>query len=128
MSPYLADHRVRRSTILPATAYLELALAAGREVFGTSTCELKEATLANPCLLGPDQPLWLQCTFDAESQTFRAFTRPIHDDRQWTEHLSAVVVPRLAEPDSETPPLDLDALAPAALASSTAIAPISTCT
>ena len=35
LAPYLADHRVQHAAIMPATAYLELAFAAGREAFGS---------------------------------------------------------------------------------------------
>ncbi|MFI1801224.1 SDR family NAD(P)-dependent oxidoreductase [Streptomyces sp. NPDC020379] len=33
-TPWLADHRVAGSVVMPATAYVELALAAGQQVFG----------------------------------------------------------------------------------------------
>ena len=92
LMPYLADHRVRHAAILPATVYLELAFAAGREVFGADSCELKDATLANPCLLAPDEPLWVHTAFDSDAGTVQVHTRPLHGDREWTGHLTAVAV------------------------------------
>jgi len=36
--PYLADHQVAGDAVLPGAAYLEMALAAAAEVFGTAAC------------------------------------------------------------------------------------------
>ena len=91
LSPYLADHRVQHAAIMPATAYLELAFAAGREAFGAVGCELRDVKLANPCFLAPDEPLRLQTTFDPDTATVQVHTRPIHGDREWTVHLTATL-------------------------------------
>src|SRR5262249_8225812 len=71
LTPYLADHRVQRAAILPATAYLELTFAAARSIGPWSGdhapteggCELQDVKFANPCFLTADKPLWLQTAF-----------------------------------------------------------------
>ncbi|AGA26414.1 type I polyketide synthase [Singulisphaera acidiphila] len=108
LMPYLADHRVRHAVILPATAYLELAFGAARETLGAEGCELRNITLANPCFLTPDEPLWVQSAFDPETSTLQVSTRPAQDSRKWTAHLTTVLRPRPAEPES--PPFALDAI------------------
>src|SRR5262249_58511231 len=39
--PSLDDHRVQGTAVLPASAYLEMALAAAAEAFGTGPCAVK---------------------------------------------------------------------------------------
>jgi acyl transferase domain-containing protein/acyl carrier protein len=51
--PWLKDHAVRGAPLLPATAYLEMATAAGRQIFGhehvvVETLKLKEAIALSP--------------------------------------------------------------------------------
>jgi acyl transferase domain-containing protein/aryl carrier-like protein len=46
--PYLGDHRVQDATILPATAYLELAFAAAREALGKSETPNPKSEGAEP--------------------------------------------------------------------------------
>jgi acyl transferase domain-containing protein/aryl carrier-like protein len=99
LAPFLADHRVQHAAIMPAAAYLELAFAAGREVFGALGCEVRDVQLANPCFLAPDRPLRLQTAFDHDSGAIRVHTHPVHGDREWTLHLTAALHPRPAGAD-----------------------------
>ncbi|MFG2637686.1 SDR family NAD(P)-dependent oxidoreductase [Streptomyces sp. NPDC048362] len=48
--PWLADHQVATSVVLPATAYLEAALAAGRAGLGTR-CEVTDLDVLRPMTL-----------------------------------------------------------------------------
>ncbi len=99
LTPYLADHRVQHAAILPAAAYLELAFATAREAFGATGCEVREVKLANPCFLGPDEPLRLQTAFDPETGSIHVHTHPVHGDREWTIHLAASLHPRSVADD-----------------------------
>ncbi len=62
LTPYLNDHRVQGTVIFPATAYLEMAFAVAREVFGEDACRLEDVKLANPCFLTPDRPRRSACS------------------------------------------------------------------
>lgn len=108
--PYLADHRVRHAVIVPATVYLEMAFGAARETLEAEGCELRNVTLANPCFLAPEEPLWVQSTFDPATSTLQVATRPAQaqDAREWTTHLTTVVRPRPSEPEDRS--LTLDAI------------------
>ena len=75
LTPYLADHRVQQGVILPATAYLELAFAVGREAFGSAGCTLRDVKFANPCFLASDEPLWAHTAFDADQRRPSRSTR-----------------------------------------------------
>jgi acyl transferase domain-containing protein/aryl carrier-like protein len=99
LTPYLADHRVQQGVILPATAYLELAFAVGRAVFGSVGCELRDVKLANPCFLASGEPLWANTAFDADGATVTVHTRPLQGDREWMGHLTAVLHSRPVDPE-----------------------------
>jgi acyl transferase domain-containing protein/acyl carrier protein len=42
--PYLKDHQVQGRVVIPATAYIEMAMAAGKEIFGTGVLSVSEIT------------------------------------------------------------------------------------
>jgi acyl transferase domain-containing protein/aryl carrier-like protein len=96
LASYLADHRVQHAVIMPAAAYLEIALAAGREAFGAIGCELREVTFSNPCFLAHEKPLRLRTTFDPELGRLEIHTRPVQGDHEWTMHLNATAHARPA--------------------------------
>ena len=51
---FLADHRIFDCPLLPATAYLEMALAAGRQLPGSGGIVIEDVTLAQALLLPPE--------------------------------------------------------------------------
>jgi amino acid adenylation domain-containing protein len=97
--PDLADHRVQHAAILPATAYVEIAAAAAREVSGTTAVRLEDARLLNPCFLSRDTAVRLHTTFRPEDGTVEIDSRPVGTDATaWTPHFRAVVRPRAEDP------------------------------
>ncbi|MEV5593826.1 SDR family NAD(P)-dependent oxidoreductase [Streptomyces sp. NPDC052496] len=53
--PWLADHRVAGAVILPASGYVEMALAAGRRVLDAA-CEVENLELTRPVVVPWDDP------------------------------------------------------------------------
>ncbi|WP_277816068.1 SDR family NAD(P)-dependent oxidoreductase [Streptomyces rimosus] len=53
--PWLADHRLAGAVLLPATGYVELALAAGRRVLDAA-CEIENLELYRPIVVPWDDP------------------------------------------------------------------------
>ncbi|KOT90111.1 hypothetical protein ADK70_17685 [Streptomyces rimosus subsp. pseudoverticillatus] len=53
--PWLADHRVAGAVILPASGYVEMALAAGRRVLDAA-CEVESLELTRPVVVPWDDP------------------------------------------------------------------------
>ncbi len=49
--PWLQDHQINQKVIFPGTAYLEMALATGRELWPTSALSLTEVELLQPLYL-----------------------------------------------------------------------------
>jgi acyl transferase domain-containing protein/NADPH:quinone reductase-like Zn-dependent oxidoreductase/acyl carrier protein len=99
--PWLADHRVRDTILLPGTALLDLALHAGH---ATDSPYVEELTLHTPLVLadGPDgTALCVQVHLDAPDEGGRrrltVHSRPDAADgesgaeREWTRHATGVL-------------------------------------
>jgi amino acid adenylation domain-containing protein len=89
--PYLNDHRVQGSAIVPATAYLEMAFAVAREVFGHSACRLEDVKLVNPCFPAQDRALRLHTAYQREDATVQIHSRSTEENPDWTTHFTAVL-------------------------------------
>ncbi|MFF7728839.1 SDR family NAD(P)-dependent oxidoreductase [Streptomyces sp. NPDC008001] len=65
--PWLADHRVGGAVILPATAYVEMALAAGRRVWD-APAEVRALELTRALVVPREKPdsVHLQCTLSPD--------------------------------------------------------------
>ncbi|MGW4380755.1 type I polyketide synthase [Kitasatospora sp. NPDC004531] len=126
--PWLVDHAVAGTVILPGAALVELAAYAGRR-HGCALVE--ELTLAAPLVLPDDHAVQLRVRVGADDGTGRRpvefHTRPDTDpgaaDRPWTRHATGTVGPRDASADPDDPaaaagawpppgavPLDVDEL------------------
>ncbi|MFE9484819.1 type I polyketide synthase, partial [Streptomyces spororaveus] len=109
--PWLADHAVAGTVLLPGTAFVELALRAGDQV----GCDLiDELTLAAPLVLPEHGGVELQITVAApdasgrRSVVFHSRSDSAADDEAWVRHATAV----LAE-GAETPAFDFGVWPPA---------------
>ena len=99
---YLSDHRVFGSAILPATAYLEMALAAGKLITEAEQLVLEDVFIQEALLLpeGEGKSLQLLWTPEADNQdnraAFQIFSFTIREDQQeepeWTLHASGKVL------------------------------------
>ncbi len=94
--PWLADHCVQGAAIVPATAYIEMALAAGRELLPAGSLEVTEIENRKPVLLDQETVWEVQLTLrpDGDGWTFTVHGR----DRRtaslstpWTLHVSGRV-------------------------------------
>ncbi|WP_432215350.1 type I polyketide synthase [Streptomyces lydicus] len=113
--PWLADHTVLGSAVLPGTALVELALRAGAR----AGCDLlDELTLETPVVLPADGGLQLRLLIEpadeAGRRTFTVHSRPDADPAgtPWTRHAGGTLVaaaapahrPRPFEPTAWPPP------------------------
>ncbi len=102
--PWLADHAVAGAALLPATAFLELALRAAEQV-GAETVE--ELTLLAPLILPETGAVALQVTVsgsgEAGSREISIHSRAEGGDGEWAQHATGT----LSEQPAPTPePLD----------------------
>ncbi len=112
---FLKDHRVFGQAVLPATAFLEMALAAGAAAFETSSLILEEVAILQPLILPENEERTTQTLLSprdgaAEEYDFKIFSLAPQNgpDPSWTLHVTGRVRPMEAEACS--PRLDLDGL------------------
>ncbi|WP_432123355.1 SDR family NAD(P)-dependent oxidoreductase [Streptomyces sp. S1] len=84
--PWLADHAVFGTVLLPGTAFVELATQAGDRV-GCDTVE--ELTLAAPLVLPEHGAVQFQVT--VTGREFAVYARPEGEDRAWTRHATGTL-------------------------------------
>ena len=89
---YLDDHRIQGLPLFPVSAYLEMALAAGAQVLGSTACVLTETSLEQALVLPDDNTQIVQTILlpvnDREA-VFQVYSRPADGDRHarsWTLH------------------------------------------
>jgi 8-amino-7-oxononanoate synthase len=79
---YLADHCLESKIVFPATAYLEMALAAGRYIYADSTLQLTEFIIHQPLILG-EKSTQLQTVLSSVSDSayqVQIFSRELNSD------------------------------------------------
>ncbi|MGW3176814.1 type I polyketide synthase, partial [Streptomyces sp. NPDC001153] len=116
--PWIADHTVLGTTLLPGTGLVELAIRAGDE---TGTPHLEELTLQVPLVLPADgTALALQIVVgpaDADGRRPASIhSRPENTDADWIRHATGTLTARPAEPETDltqwppagAEPIDLD--------------------
>jgi acyl transferase domain-containing protein/acyl carrier protein len=100
--PWLQDHRVQGVAVVPASAYIEMALAAVREVRGIGTISIRDVENLRPVVLRDGGSYLVQSTLELAADgtaRFAVYGRaPRHASRQastassWTLHMMAEVV------------------------------------
>ncbi|MFF1868473.1 SDR family NAD(P)-dependent oxidoreductase, partial [Kitasatospora herbaricolor] len=103
--PWLLDHAVTGTPLLPATAFVELALHAGHR---GGVPQLAELTLEAALLLG-DGAVHIQTTVqpadDSGARALAVHSRPATagPDEPWTRHVTALLVPQSDAPAGPEP-------------------------
>ncbi|MCZ1020965.1 type I polyketide synthase [Streptomyces noursei] len=116
--PWLADHAVRGTVLLPGTAFLELAVRAGDEA---GCGRVEELTLAAPLLLpeegGVQVQVWVGSPDESGRRAVSVHSRPDGpEELPWTQHAAGTLVTgehhadfdATAWPPTDAQPLDLD--------------------
>jgi acyl transferase domain-containing protein/acyl carrier protein len=105
--PYLADHRVQGMVVFPGTGYIELALAAAKEVFGEKAHRLEKVSFKKALFLPEDGSKTVQLVVSSEMPgmaTFQVFSLQEGGGRQeieWTLHASGTI--RIAGGEAHAP-------------------------
>lgn len=95
--PWIADHRVQGAAIVPATAYIEMALAAAGEVFGPGSLSVRDIENLKPIILFEGTVRLVQLELEKTSQTqarVSVHSRAAGDGKAgapWTAHVTAQV-------------------------------------
>jgi amino acid adenylation domain-containing protein len=116
MASFLQDHRVNGRALVPASAFIEMALAAAERAGLTGGREIVELDLSAPLVLLPGEHRTVQVALCSTERPER-FTFAVHSNRaaagsgesgEWTLHATAALI---ADPRGEAPPsVDLAAI------------------
>ncbi|MEW2119617.1 type I polyketide synthase [Streptomyces sp. NPDC005474] len=104
-TPWLADHSVNGTVLLPGTGFVELALHAGRRL---GCALLEELTLELPLVLPERGGVQMRLTIgepDGDGRrTFVVFSRPelAPDHEAWSRHAAGVLALAAPEPTGDT--------------------------
>lgn len=85
---YLGDHRIYGEVVCPAGAYLEMALAAARDVHGSGTWVLEDVKLEKALVLQEGEPVQIQVTSDDAENLFSIYSRAGKTTQSWIRHAS----------------------------------------
>ncbi len=90
---FLNDHRVFGMAVLPGTAYIEAALAAGRQLLGDTPFILEDLNIREALVMMSDQPRALQSvlTPQGEGYLYQLYSQSEGDDA-WTLHAEGSVL------------------------------------
>ena len=99
--PFLADHRVNGEVILPATAYLEMAAAAGKKLLG-EVAAVEDVIFQEPLSVPPETTRTVQVLGTQEKEGRLSLQIFSLEDKtqQWTLHMSGRV--RQITPEKES--------------------------
>ncbi len=101
--PYLADHRVQDSAILPAAAFVEMALAASNEAFGAGRHELKSVVFKDALVVRENETRMAQVVISPETIGVASFQVLSREPGQssWLLHAEGKI--RVGSAEAATP-------------------------
>jgi acyl transferase domain-containing protein/NADPH:quinone reductase-like Zn-dependent oxidoreductase/NADP-dependent 3-hydroxy acid dehydrogenase YdfG/SAM-dependent methyltransferase/acyl carrier protein len=105
---YLRDHVIQGSVVFPASAYLEAALAASRELTGEQSCALAEVKLRRALVVGDEVAPTIQVVVQPQDNAFTVYSR-VQPAAEWTLNATGRLV-REAEPTTPSKPSRLRAI------------------
>jgi len=82
--PWLADHKVAGVAVFPAAAYVEVLLAAAREIFPEGALELAELDIARPLAFDGATSFETTVRLAAETGIVQLLSRPRGSGAEWT--------------------------------------------
>lgn len=86
--PWLGDHRVDGSVVVPASGLIDMALSAGAAILGDGPIELDEFDIWKALLIGPDETREVSTRWSEQAETIEIWSRkrfaPVHGE--WLLH------------------------------------------
>jgi len=84
--PYLDDHRVQDTVMFPAAAYVEMALAAGKESFGQDPYVVEDVALQRAMFVPDGDPVPVQLICNSSRSSFEVYSRVNTTEQAWVRH------------------------------------------
>ena len=112
---FLKDHEICGRVIVPAAAYVEMALAGARQLFGKGACRIENLVLDEPLVLQADAETKVQSIFrpsDGNANTFEVFSSSGKNENSgtWTRHAVSKVSKTAEGEKVENRAADLEAI------------------
>lgn len=95
---FLGDHRVNNTIVFPATAYLEMALAAAREIWQIARITIKDIIIAKALILSADVETTLQLIFTEGEETASFTIYSLQEDKFWQLHCQGNIDQNTSKP------------------------------
>ncbi|WP_259391638.1 type I polyketide synthase [Paenibacillus sp. 1011MAR3C5] len=91
--PFLDDHRIQNAVVFPGAGYVEMGLAATRELYGEEAAVLHTEAIAfkKALFIGEGDTVKLRVTLDSNASRFSIFSS--QGDTDWTLHAEGCVRP-----------------------------------
>lgn len=102
--PYLKDHVVNGAVIAPATAFVEMALAAADALHPGARLELDEFDILRPLTFGEDETREISIRYANRTEAIEIWSRKRLSGEDWLLHARGVI---RALPSSEAPQAEL---------------------
>ncbi len=96
--PWLKDHTVQGCVLVPAAAYIEMALAAAKEVHATGPYFLEDICLLKACFLPKGMSRLVETNYVPRDASFSISSQAEEINSPWMQHVSGIVRSRQEEP------------------------------
>ncbi|MGA9490568.1 MAG: acyltransferase domain-containing protein, partial [Mycobacterium sp.] len=108
--PFLADHQVQGSVVVPGAVFVEMALAAAKETYGSTDHSVDNLALRRALILDDTCDPLLRTTLNQDTGAieFAAFTATADGELKWTVTATAELNTLSRSPDRPGPPGDTE--------------------
>ncbi len=89
--PWIADHKVGGAIVFPATAYVEVMLAAARECHGDNALELRDFDILRPIVFEGPASFETRVSISRETGVAEYMSRPRGSGSEWTLNARGIV-------------------------------------
>ncbi|WP_234455288.1 type I polyketide synthase [Thermohalobaculum xanthum] len=89
--PWLGDHAIEGSAVMPAAGFAEIALAAGAESLGTRALELSDFDIVSPLVFEAPGLVTLRTELERETGIVRIESRPSGSTDDWRLHARGTI-------------------------------------
>lgn len=102
--PYLSDHRVDGGVIVPAAGLIEMALAAGRDLFGEVPLEIPEFDVTRALAIAEGETREVSTRYSEATGGIEIWSRKRFSEQEWVLHARGTVEPARRGPGAPLAP------------------------
>ena len=105
LHPYLAEHVVGDTVLLPGAAFLEIALAAAKAYHSTEHLAVENLSISAPLVLQDQPSKKIRIHVDPTDGRLNLRSKTLNQEENWTEHLQARLIEATNTHWQQTSPL-----------------------